>query len=102
MIANEHPGSSSHSKSSRPTATVTVRSDGKKCCTGTDALKGTQEYTPAFGKAVAAAALEERSFFDDCQCVRGQFSTEPDSDEDPWEDAQLECIADYLLRFHAD
>lgn len=103
MIANEHPGKASGSKSAPPTATVTVRSDGKKQCTGTDALKGTQEYTAAFGKAVASAAIEERSFFDDCQCKRGQFTTEHNSDDeeqDPWGDAELDGVAAALLRYH--
>ena len=47
------------------TATTRVRSDGKKQCSGTSALKQAQTYTEAFGAAVAESVMEVRGFFDD-------------------------------------
>ena len=83
------------------TATTRVRSDGKKQCSGTAALKQTQTYTAAFGAALAESVMEVRGFFDDVQCNRGQLAhVTEDLDADPWEDCELEGVLAVLQDKH--
>ena len=97
-----HPGKEAASDAA-PTATVSVRADGKKTTTGTKHLKATQTYTPEFGKACANSIMSFRTYFDaDVDHTRGQLDL-PDLDErcrDPWSDASLDCVADALIRYH--
>ena len=101
-LSNSHPGKEAASDAA-PTATVSVRADGKKTTTGTKHLKATQTYTPEFGKACANSIMSFRTYFDaDVDHTRGQLDL-PDLEErcrDPWSDASLDCVADALIRYH--
>ena len=102
-LYREHPGKrASLSREHEKTATTTVRSDGKKQCSGTNALKDTQTYSLQFGREVATALTQFRTYYDDCGCTRGQFDVpeEPLDDSGPWDDAELEGVLQVLRIQH--
>ena len=102
-LHRNHPGKkASSSARGAATALTSVRRDGKKQCSGTQALKATQTYTVEFGREVATAFAEFRTFYDDCGCTRGddllQIRTEDDGG--PWQDAGLEGVLQVLRVRH--
>ena len=100
-LGRRHPG---RVDCGAPTATTSVRRDGRRQCSGTAALKQTQTYSAEFGRCVAESLMDVRGFFDDVQCNRGQFAHDPleleDLDEDPWEDCDLESVLQVLQDTH--
>jgi hypothetical protein len=103
-LARSHPGAKNTKKSGiKKTATTSVRADGKKEVTGdsTGVLKGTQEYTDAFGAAVASSVVEFRDFFSDLDCTGGQIIEKMNfADAQPWDDCDLKPVYDVLNRKH--
>ena len=105
-LSNSHPGerTTSAKKSAAdaaPTATLHVRADGRKMCSGTKHLKAAQTYTRELGKACASSLKELRTYFDDVARTRGQIDLQDLSESrDPWSDASLDHVADALIRYH--
>jgi hypothetical protein len=109
-LARSHPGQQAKHHSYPRTATSSIRkSDGKKQTTGdkSGVLKGTQEYTPAFGFSVAESFLDVRNFFNDLDNdaghIHGGTAIDPDDEAvDPWEDLEISAVFEMLnSRHHA-
>ena len=102
-LSNDHPGSKGLKAKGPRTADTYTRADGRKMCTGTKHLKSTQTYTKEFGQAVSLSFLEQRTFFDDVNCTRGQLDLGDIniSEDDPWQDSELNGVADAFLHYHS-
>ena len=103
-LSNDHPGSKGLKAKGPRTADTFTRADGRKMCTGTKHLKSTQTYTKEFGQAVSLSFLEQRTFFDDVNCTRGQLDLGDiniSDQDDPWQDSELNGVADAFLHYHS-
>ena len=66
-------------------------------------LKGTQEYTPAFGFSVAESFLDFSHVFNDLDNDAGHINKDAaphDEAMDPWEDLEITAVFEMLNSWH--